>query len=235
MISGLLFDYGGTIDTNGIHWAVVLKRSYEKFQLDVPLELFSKAYSFGERSLAINPLVKPEHVFLDILRLKVGQQFLFLSENGVDLDPEFVDKIATDCNDFASQCVQTAKPLLVELSKVYPLVMVSNFYGNLNAVLEGFGIKSLFNTVVESAVVGVRKPDPQIYQLGVEALGFPAEECVVIGDTFSKDIVPAKAVGCQTIWLRKEGWEDGGSHEQTLAGTTDKEINDFAELRTHLL
>jgi FMN phosphatase YigB (HAD superfamily) len=235
MISGLLFDYGGTIDTNGLHWAYVLKKSYEKHHLNIPADLFNHAYSYGERSLAVKPLVKPHHVFLDVLKLKIHQQIEYINQNGISVDYSNVDLIAEDCNDFALSNVRSAAGILTDLSKVYPIVMVSNFYGNLNAVLENFEIRGLFNEVIESAIVGFRKPDPQIYQLGVEALGFAAESCMVVGDSFVKDILPAKEIGCKAVWLKKEGWELDKEKEDRAVVKADIEINDLKQLKSFVL
>jgi putative hydrolase of the HAD superfamily len=102
------------------------------------------------------------------------------------------------------------------LAQHYPLVLVSNFYGNIETILKDFQLE-YFQHIVESAVVGVRKPDPQIFQLGVEALRqvtgktpeeLPAEDIIVVGDSFSKDILPATAIGCQTVWLKGLGWNE---------------------------
>ncbi|SDL71683.1 HAD family hydrolase [Pedobacter antarcticus] len=230
MIKGLLFDYGGTIDTNGIHWAVVLKNAYQHFGIEVPETLFSQAYTFGERSLALKAMVKPEHNFLDVLRLKVGQQFQFLNEQGFITNPEAIEMIAAHCNEFAADTISVTKRTLEELAEKYPLVMVSNFYGNLHTVLRDFDILHLFKEVIESAVVGCRKPDPKIYQLGVDALGFAPEECMVVGDTFGKDIVPAKAVGCPVIWLKCQGWEEDPEKILETGILADFTITDFAEI-----
>ena len=43
----------------------------------------------------------------------------------------------------------------------------------------------------------------------MEALGLKPEEVVVIGDSYDKDIQPAKAAGCHTVWFVGEGWNDG--------------------------
>ena len=75
-------------------------------------------------------------------------------------------------------------------------------------VLREFGFDGLFREVVESAVVGVRKPDPRIFTLGVEALGMEAAEVTVVGDSYDKDIVPAHSIGCQTVWFKGPGWTD---------------------------
>jgi putative hydrolase of the HAD superfamily len=229
MIKGILFDYGGTIDTNGLHWANVLWESYQSNQVNVSREAFSDAYKYGERALAIKPIIEPQHVFYDVLFLKVQQQFIFLKEQGFELHETAVESIAAECNLFARTNVEKAAPVLAELAQNYPLVMVSNFYGNINQVLQDFGIRDYFQDVVESAVVGVRKPNAQIYQLGIDLLGLPSEECVVVGDSYSKDIQPAKSLQCKTIWLNVKGWEDAGETKMEVSDA-DAEITDFAQI-----
>ena len=54
--------------------------------------------------------------------------------------------------------------------------------------------------------MGIRKPDPRIFTLGVEALGFDPSEVVVVGDSIDKDIIPAHQAGCHTVWFKGEGW-----------------------------
>ncbi|MFD1140087.1 HAD family hydrolase [Larkinella insperata] len=233
MIKGLLFDYGGTIDTNGLHWGGVLWARYQKYGVPVDQATFNKAYAFGERALAIHPIVKPNHTFYEVLALKTEQQFKFLAEAGFELDQSAIQAIAGDCNEFARQTVAEATPILRTLAEQYPLVMVSNFYGNLNTVLEEFGIRSCFKTVIESAVVGVRKPDPAIYQLGLDYLQLPAQNTVVIGDSYTKDIRPASQLGCRTLWLNVAGWEDTPQSGET-ASEADAEMTDFAQLPEQL-
>lgn len=65
-----------------------------------------------------------------------------------------------------------------------------------------------FDDVIESAVVGVRKPDERIYQIALERLGLEPELAAVVGDSVKKDILPAKRLGCKAFWLRGEGWTD---------------------------
>lgn len=227
MIKGILFDYGGTIDTNGLHWANVLWDAYRHNHVKVDKDAFANAYKFGERALAIHPIIQPHHVFYDVLFLKVEQQFGYLKDNGYDLDSQAIEAIARECDRVARTSVEKAAPVLEKLASEYPLVMVSNFYGNLNSVLKEFGIAHYFQSVVESAVVGVRKPDPAIWQLGVEAQGFLPHECVAVGDSYSKDILPAKATGAKAIWLNVAGFEETA---ETQVSVADAEITDFAQV-----
>ena len=206
-IKGLLFDYGGTIDSNGLHWAEVIWQGYEALQVPVSKECFRNAYVYGERTLGKNPIVQPHHTFLDMLRLKCDLQIQWLQQEGhlsTEVNP--ADEIATWCYAYARKAIDQARPILRQLAERYPLVLVSNFYGNIESVLHDFDLDGLFGSIVESAVVGVRKPNPAIFQMGVDRLGMQSEEVVVIGDSYDKDIVPATQIGCQTIWLKSIGW-----------------------------
>ena len=118
--------------------------------------------------------------------------------------------------------------MLEELHGHYPLVLVSNFYGNIEAVLNDYLMRDLFKSVIESSVVGVRKPDPKIFALGVEALNLPAEKVLVVGDSFDKDIVPAHSLGCVTAWFKGETWEEK-HHDESLARLIIKDLEDLLD------
>lgn len=82
------------------------------------------------------------------------------------------------------------------------------------------GLRRYFKTIIESAVVGVRKPDPRIFALGVEALSLKPEEVLVIGDSYKKDILPAESIGCHVAWLKGKGWtadEDAITHPAIIS------------------
>ncbi|WP_286754394.1 MULTISPECIES: HAD family hydrolase [Sphingobacterium] len=225
-IKGIIFDYGGTLDTNGGHWGAVIWSGYEKYQVPVNLNAFQEAYTYAERQMALQPIIKPQFNFLEVLEAKLTVQFDYLIAAGYDLDRSLANRIAFDGYSLAKNTVEEVKPLLNSLHEKYPIVMVSNFYGNLKSVLDDFGILSYFQEVVESAVVGVRKPDPAIYALGVTKIGLPAQEVLVVGDSYSKDMVPAKAVGCQTLWLKGQTWgedklQDTGAADQQFTSIFD--------------
>ncbi|CAN5710829.1 hypothetical protein BH10BAC3_BH10BAC3_00270 [soil metagenome] len=232
MIKGILLDYGGTIDTNGMHWGEVLWNAYCRNEVPVSKQAFREAYVFGEYSLATIPLVKPEHDFLTVLEIKITKQFESLIQHGFLVNEDYTElikKIAVECNQVAIDSIGETSKVLAYLQNKYPLVLVSNFYGNIGAVLQTFGIKHYFKTIVESAVVGVRKPNPAIFSLGVDALQLPPDECVVIGDSYSKDIAPGSLAGCKTIWLNGTGWGDD-PNDVSKAGTIIENFNELIEI-----
>jgi len=228
-VKGIIFDYGATIDSNGKHWAEVLWDAYVDNQVPVTKEAFRDAYVYGERYLATHPIIKPDYTFKAVLLAKTELQINWLIENGfLEKDEKslrYSIAISNQCYNFVCSVLKNAVPILQKLKLKYPLVLVSNFYGNIETVLADFGLDSFFDNIIESAVVNVRKPDPAIFKMGVDALGFSSEEIVVVGDSYKKDIAPAEAIGCQTIWLKGPAWE-----EDKPESTADVIIGDFKEL-----
>ena len=203
-IKGVIFDYGGTLDTNGVHWFHIFRQVYAGRLPQITEEQLREAYIYGERYLATHCVIEPEDDFLAMLKKKIVIQ---TSQLGMK-DEAMICKLAVDCDDLVHAHMATTRKVLDALSVRYPMVLVSNFYGNIHAVLRSYGLSRYFKAVVESAVVGVRKPDPQIFALGVEALGLHPEEVIVVGDSYSKDMAPAHSLGCRTVWLKGQGWSD---------------------------
>ena len=117
--------------------------------------------------------------------------------------------------------------MLSDLKKHYRIGLVTNFYGNMLVVLEEFGLSSYFETITESAVVGVRKPDSQIFNIAVKSMEVRPENVVVIGDSYTKDILPAHELGCHTVWLKGEGW----TSEEPTTCVADYNIKNLVELQ----
>lgn len=223
-INGVIFDYGGTLDTNGMHWFHIFCQAYALYLPQITEERLREAYVYTERYLATHRVIEPEDDFLAMLRKKVKIQLSELKTG----DGELNGKIASYCDALVRRNMDETRKVLDALSAHYPLVLVSNFYGNIHAVLHGYGIDGYFKEVIESAVVGIRKPDPQIFALGVEALGLHSEEILVVGDSYGKDIVPAHTLGCHTVWLKGRGWSD--TDEPSDCSCADKVIENLQEL-----
>lgn len=268
-IKGIIFDYGGTLDTRGDHWSEVLWQGYEHFGIGVAddeevepgvsihKQAFRDAYVYGERALAVNPIVTPDFHFEDILREKLILELNFLAgkellETGKDdaekqaklgnlgtdseasseslflsLSDSEIHQIAVDMaryiNGKTLALLNENRQVLEHLKQNgYPMVLVSNFYGNINQVLKDAGIDGYFKEVIESAVVGVRKPNPAIFALGVCALDLPASQVLVVGDTYGKDIIPAHKLGCHTLWIKGLQWEEKKVDESIPDGIIKK-------------
>ena len=275
-IKGIIFDYGGTLDTRGDHWSEVLWQGYEHFGIGVAADeevepgvsihkqAFRDAYVYGERALAVNPIVTPDFHFEDILREKLilelsflaGKELLETGKNDAEkqaklgndsdasseslllsLSDSEIHQIAVDMAHYINaetlDLLQENKQVLEHLKQAgYPMVLVSNFYGNINQVLKDAEIDGYFKEVIESAVVGVRKPNPAIFALGVCALDLPASQVLVVGDTYGKDIIPAHKLGCHTLWIKGLQWEEKQVDESIPDGIIRKlsEMEEFLKI-----
>ena len=223
-IKGIIFDYGGTLDSRGVHWSEVLWEGYQQACVPIDRETFRNAYVEGERALARERIILPQDNFHTLLRKKIALEISYLPEQPDDTTAtKWVDQIANYCDNAARACINEALPMLEKLHDRYPMMLVSNFYGNIDEVLRDYGIRHLFKGIIESAVVGVRKPNPTLFKLGVDALEMNPNEVLVVGDSLRKDILPAEALGCQTLWLKGKGWteeENQQTHPNTITRIT---------------
>ena len=234
LVKGIIFDYGGTIDSRGVHWSEVIWDGYQSAGVPVTKEQFRNSYVVAERELARVRHILPNDNFHDLLLKKMRIELQDLVDKCHlqcgDIEP-LAQQIAQYCYDAARSSIEEARPVLEQLSQHYPMMLVSNFYGNVDSVLRDFDLRRYFKGVIESAVVGVRKPNPVIFKLGVDVLEMKPNEVLVIGDSLKKDILPAESIGCHTLWLKGKGWtddEDAATHPGTIY--TIKEVLDFEKI-----
>ena len=227
LIKGIIFDYGGTIDSRGIHWSEVIWDGYQAAKVPVTKEQFRDSYVYAERELARVRHILPNDNFHDLLLKKMRIELKNLVDSRhlhCDDIESMAMPIAKYCYDAARSSIEEARPTLQLLSQHYPMMLVSNFYGNVDSVLRDFDLRRYFKGVIESAVVGVRKPNPVIFKLGVDVLEMEPGEVLVVGDSLKKDILPAEALGCHTLWLKGKGWtpdEDALTHPGTIKTLSD--------------
>jgi putative hydrolase of the HAD superfamily len=84
--------------------------------------------------------------------------------------------------------------------------VVSNSNGSARALLDGAGLGDALDFIIDSALVGVEKPDPKIFHLGLERAGVAAHEAVYIGDLYSVDVLGSRAAGLGAILLDPRGF-----------------------------
>jgi putative hydrolase of the HAD superfamily len=85
-------------------------------------------------------------------------------------------------------------------------------------------LEELFDAWVISGEVGIRKPDPAIYQLAAERLGLPPEACVFVDD-LPGNLKPARAIGMATVVHRGNAAATLAEVEQHLGVSLDPPIS----------
>lgn len=220
-IKGIIFDYGGTIDNPGRHWSRTILDGYHAAGIDIPYTDFWEAYVYAERQLAQEGMITPGDNFLTLMRIKIRAEIEHLHQKrlsgaiypatNTSVTESVIEAIAQYCHEVARTNCRAARCVLDALSDIpehpshtsrhLPMAIVSNFYGNLTAVLKDYGIDHYFRAVIDSASVGLRKPDPAIIQLGLNALALSPEEVIMVGDSIDNDIIPAQSIGLHTALL----------------------------------
>lgn len=83
-----------------------------------------------------------------------------------------------------------------------PLVLVSNAALELESDLDSLGLGDLADHVVNSARVGLAKPDPRIYRLAAELAGARPERCLYVDDS-EENVAAAAALGMRGVHFRE--------------------------------
>jgi putative hydrolase of the HAD superfamily len=103
-----------------------------------------------------------------------------------DVRPEMVEALRRIKTRFKTGCITNNVPSMQAIGADKP----DNFYRR--------EIVEMFDSLIESSKVGLRKPDPRIYTMMCEALSVTPEECVYLDD-LGGNLKPARAMGMITI------------------------------------
>jgi putative hydrolase of the HAD superfamily len=189
VIEAVIWDFGGVLTTSpfeafarfeserGLPADIIrrtnalnhLENAWAKFErAEVDLEAFDEL--FAAESLALGGEVRGK----DVLPLLSG-----------DLRPEMVEALRLIKSRFKTGCI------------------TNNLPGNAIGTASGRSlyiaeVMAMFDHVIESAKIGLRKPDPRIYRMMVEALGVDAKNCVYLDD-LGVNLKPAREMGMTTI------------------------------------
>ena len=188
-IEAVIFDFGGVLTSSpfeaftrfeterGLPIDIIrrtnaanhLENAWAKFErAEVDIDTFD--HLFATESLALGAEVRGR----DVLPLLQG-----------DLRPEMVEALKRIKAQFKTGCI----------TNNLPANAIGSMTGRSLYVAE---VMVLFDHVIESAKIGLRKPDPRIYQLMVETLKVDPKTCVYLDD-LGVNLKPAREMGMTTI------------------------------------
>lgn len=90
-----------------------------------------------------------------------------------------------------------------------PVCVVSNSEGRLQRLFEQLGIDHVFDLTLDSHLVGVEKPDPEIFRRALRHFAVPPERALHLGDVVATDVVGARAAGIRPVLIDPFGHYDG--------------------------
>ena len=215
-IHALIFDFGGTLDGNGIHW---LERTYQFIHArhpEITREAFDVAdkatitefflgdpsheWSYQDGSMLPVGAVASEHAARCSLRetadaIAVGiYKRLGLSEQMKD---EYVDWFCTG----AAEHLENNRRWLETLHGTYKLAVISNNFGNTRGWCDEYGLTPLLEAIIDSTVLGIAKPDARIFEAALSELDVAPAHAIYVGDSYAADMVGGKNAGLWTAWF----------------------------------
>jgi putative hydrolase of the HAD superfamily len=189
MIEAVIWDFGGVLTTppfeafarfereRGFPVDIIrrtnaanhLENAWAKFErAEIDADTFDRL--FAEESLALGGA---EVRGREVLPLLAG-----------DLRPEMVEALKRIGERFKTGCITNNLP--------------ANAIGSREGRFYVAEVMALFDHVIESAKIGLRKPDPRIYAMMIDALGVDAKNCVYLDD-LGVNLKPAREMGMTTI------------------------------------
>jgi putative hydrolase of the HAD superfamily len=189
MIEAVIWDFGGVLTSSpfeafarfeaerGLPTDIIRRtnannhweNAWAKFErAEVDIHTFD--HLFATESLALGAEVRGR----DVLPLLSG-----------DLRPEMIEALRRVKAKFKTGCI----------TNNLPANSIGSISGRSLYVAE---VMALFDHVIESAKIGLRKPDPRIYQMMTEALGVDPKGCIYLDD-LGVNLKPARELGMTTI------------------------------------
>src|ERR1700744_5004388 len=145
------------------------ENAWAKFErAEIDIDTFDSA--FAAESLALGAEVRGR----DVLPLLSG-----------DLRPEMVEALRRVKARFKTGCI----------TNNLPANAIGSASGRTLYIAE---VMALFDHIIESAKIGLRKPDPRIYSMMIDALGIDPKRCVYLDD-LGVNLKPAREMGMTTI------------------------------------
>ncbi len=115
--------------------------------------------------------------------------------------------------------------------------LISNTQRPLDVFAAHFELDGLITAAVSSAELGYLKPHPAIFESVLDALGVPAREAVMVGDSVKHDIEGARQAGMRAVLLRRPGDGLSSPLQRSLGPDSDDVpvVGSLAELPALLL
>lgn len=219
-IEALFFDFGGTLDSDGIAWKERFFSIYQKNGLNIQQHVFDRAFYDADDSLTLED---PENFSYEEI---VHEQVRRVLENLGMNDIKLKEKVAGVFYQSSIEKINKNIPVLMRLKERFKLGIISNNYGNLKRISADSGLIELMDIVVDSNRVGFEKPDIRIFQFALNGIGVSARNSIMVGDSLKRDMLGAKNAGMPHVFLvSKDRLSDAGS-----CCTDDPVISSLAEI-----
>lgn len=204
----ILFDFGGTLDSNGVAWLDRMYPIYREEGIGLSEEEFA-AFFFEADGLLSGQKRLRTHGYRETLLAQTREVLKLAGARRLGQAERITDKFVAD----SEKAFEKTRKTLAKLHRSYRLGVVSNFYGNLDTVFKNTHLDPFFEVVADSQRLGVAKPDPRIFAYVLRELELRPDQCLMVGDSISKDMAGARGVGMPHAWLYGDRFKAGKPSE----------------------
>ncbi len=183
----ILFDFGGTLDADGVPWKDRFRALFEAEGATLGPEAFDRAFYDAD-----DPIVD---------RADPGSTYAATVEElsralaAAVGRPDAAARVAARFLGASRARIDANLAVLRRLARRHRIGVVSNFYGNLDAALRETGLDEVVEAAADSARVGAKKPDAAIFAWALSRLGVPPGRAVMVGDSVGRDVEGARRLG----------------------------------------
>ena len=207
----ILFDLGSTLIYSKDPWPPIYEQADRALvevlrKAGVPLEInsfFSEFETFLDSYYAGRSGSTIEKTTFSVLSEMLAQNgFPDIPTSDVRAALDAMYSITQQNWYLEADAIPTLKTLL---EKGFRLGIISNTSDdeNVQQLVDRYGLRLYFETILTSAGCGIRKPDERIFQLALEYFGVPPEQTAMVGDTPEADMLGANQMGMYSIWITR--------------------------------
>jgi 2-haloalkanoic acid dehalogenase type II len=221
----VLFDLGGTLIYFDGDWHAVLAESVQA----LTRELLSAGLNLDAQTFAATFLQRLDAYYAErdseFVQYTTHYLLVTLLEGlGIRDVPEDIFRRALRSMYAVSQAHWRAEQDAIHMLETlraqgYRIGAVSNAGDDddVQRLVDNAGLRPYFEVILVSAAVGIRKPNPRIFQMALEKLGCLPAETVMVGDTLGADVLGALNSGLASVWItRRADTRDNQAHEGTI-------------------
>lgn len=224
-IKDVFFDLDHTLWDFDKNSALTFQKIFNENNIDIQLDRFLKIYE--PLNLNYWKLYREEKI--DKASLRYGRLSDTFKELKYAVTDDLIHKLSEDYIAFLTtynHLFDNAVEILDYLNPNYNLHIITNGFKEVQyGKLEKAKIHQYFNTVTNSEMVGVKKPNPKIFNHALHIANAVPQESLMIGDNYEADILGALNIGLDAICFNY--------HNEVLDDNI-KQIKDLIHLKKFL-
>ena len=213
-IQHIFFDLDHTLWDFDKNSGLTFGKIFEIHEVDVSLEKFLNVYE--PINFKYWKLYREEKVTKQELRY--GRLKDTFNEIDISLSDQLIDNLSEDYIVYLSSfnyVFDSTYDVLDYLNAKYELHIITNgFEEAQEKKMKASNLRKYFNTVTNSEMVGVKKPNPKIFNFAMDLANAKPEHSVMIGDSLEADIKGAIDVGMQALYFDYKNLDYNDSYQR---------------------